>query len=221
MGQPVEPAASSAPSQLEQPVSAPEPQNSVAESSLWSEPAPQNTPSLENLAQGLAQPTASPVQADSADVEPIVPPAADQPDLSSEDNPGGGLPVVSGEPVSGGESETPAQEAPLAILVTTNGEVYRLDGAILIGRAPRPEPGDDATILRVPSPHHDISRTHVRVAPHEWDIAVTDMNSTNGTIVFEVGNDPIRLGAGETLLVGPGTVIDLGDGQQISIERAR
>lgn len=115
----------------------------------------------------------------------------------------------------------PVQRPLLADLVTSGGQVIQLDGPVLIGRAPRSQPGEDAAVLRVQSPHHDISRTHVRVAPHEWDIAVTDMNSTNGTIVFEVGNDPVRLGSGDTVVVGLGTVIDLGDGQQVSIEAPR
>lgn len=125
-----------------------------------------------------------------------------------------GLQVVNAPP-------QPVQRPLLADLVTSGGQLIQLDGPVLIGRAPRPQPDEAASVLRVQSPHHDISRTHVRVAPHEWDIAVTDMNSTNGTIVFEVGNDPVRLGSGNTVLVGLGTVIDLGDGQQVSIEAPR
>ncbi len=38
--------------------------------------------------------------------------------------------------------------------------------------------------MRVPSPGQDISRTHVKVAPGQWGIEVTDMHSTNGTVVL-------------------------------------
>lgn len=200
----------------------PEPQ---AQREPQPEPAVQPESAVQPEPEPQPEPTSSPSRR-SAD-EPVLaaPPTADSvlaqfcPN-GHPNRPGIGLCRVCGLTVPD-VAPQPVQRPLLADLVTSGGQVIQLDGPVLIGRAPRSQPGEDAAVLRVQSPHHDISRTHVRVAPHEWDIAVTDMNSTNGTIVFEVGNDPVRLGSGDTVVVGLGTVIDLGDGQQVSIEAPR
>ena len=41
--------------------------------------------------------------------------------------------------------------------------------------------------MTVPSPGHDISRTHLEVAPEGWSVVVTDLHSTNGTILVRPG----------------------------------
>ncbi|MDO4412281.1 FHA domain-containing protein [Cutibacterium sp.] len=103
-----------------------------------------------------------------------------------------------------------------ATLVSTTGEVTYLKDVVLVGRAPRAENGED--IMRVPSPRQDISRTHVKFAVGQWGIEVTDMHSTNGTVVRRVGQDPLRLESGQTIELAIGDAVDLGDGVVITIE---
>ncbi|MGK2352043.1 FHA domain-containing protein [Cutibacterium sp. V947] len=103
-----------------------------------------------------------------------------------------------------------------ATLVSTTGEVAHLGGAVLVGRAPRADDGED--IMRVPSPGQDISRTHVKFAPGQWGIEVTDMHSTNGTVVHRIGQDSLRLESGQTIDLAIGDAVDLGDGVVITIE---
>ena len=103
-----------------------------------------------------------------------------------------------------------------ATLVSTTGEATHLKGAVLVGRAPRAENGEE--IMRVPSPGQDISRTHVKFALGQWGIEVTDMHSTNGTVVRRIGQDPLRLESGETIDLAIGDAVDLGDGVVITIE---
>ena len=110
-------------------------------------------------------------------------------------------------------------DAAAATLVSSTGEVAHLDRPVLIGRAPRSENGEG--IMRVPSPRQDISRTHVRFAPGQWGIEVTDMHSTNGTIIHRVGQEPLQLESGQTVDLSTGDSVDLGDGVVVTIEAYR
>lgn len=110
----------------------------------------------------------------------------------------------------------------LGVLVCSSGDSIDLLGPVLVGRAPNGGTTDpQAALMRVLSPNQDISRTHVRVAPNDWSIEVTDMNSTNGTLVRHPGEESIRLSAGETVTVEIGAVIDLGDGVTLQIAPPR
>ncbi|MDU7486173.1 MAG: FHA domain-containing protein [Cutibacterium avidum] len=111
---------------------------------------------------------------------------------------------------------SPPSDPAAATLVSTTGEATHLKGAVLVGRAPRAENGEE--IMRVPSPGQDISRTHVKFALGQWGIEVTDMHSTNGTVVRRIGQDPLRLESGETIDLAIGDAVDLGDGVVITIE---
>jgi len=109
----------------------------------------------------------------------------------------------------------------LAILRASDGSTAAVDRAVLVGRAPSAQRSSARAprLLTVPSPAHDISRTHLEVAPDDWQIAVTDLNSTNGTVLVRPeGVDRQHLAAGETVVVQLGTVVELGDGITILID---
>lgn len=107
----------------------------------------------------------------------------------------------------------------LATLQTAGGATADLTDTVLIGRSPQPQPGDQNPILLpVPSPNSDISRTHVRVAAKEWAITVTDLHSTNGTMLVRPDQQPVRMVPGSPVEVEVGTVIDLGDGATITVQ---
>lgn len=106
----------------------------------------------------------------------------------------------------------------LATLVTSGGARADLTDTVLIGRSPSPQQGDTTPrLLPVPSPNSDISRTHVRVSVKDWDVVVTDLHSTNGTVLVRPGEQPARLTPGTPTVVPIGTVIDLGDGARITV----
>src|SRR5699024_10254439 len=69
-----------------------------------------------------------------------------------------------------------------------------------------------------PSPQQDISRTHVEIKPEGDHVVVTDLRSTNGTIVTLPGAEARRLHPGEAIPVGAGAVIDLGDGVTADVQ---
>jgi hypothetical protein len=108
----------------------------------------------------------------------------------------------------------------LAVLFASDGSTAELDRAVLIGRAPDPGRSSfkDPRLLTVQSPGHDISRTHVQVAPDGWQIVVTDLQSTNGTTLIRPGGyDQQRLTPGEPVPVQLGSVLELGDGVSVTI----
>lgn len=113
----------------------------------------------------------------------------------------------------------------LAVLRTSHGDQIEVDRAVLIGRSPTASrvPREQLPrLLAVPSPSHDISRTHLEVAPDGWQVMVKDLYSTNGTtLVRPADNSRERLVPGESVQVGPGWVIDLGDGLTITVESPR
>jgi hypothetical protein len=109
----------------------------------------------------------------------------------------------------------------LAILRASDGSTAAVDRAVLVGRAPSAQRSSARAprLLTVPSPGHDISRTHVEIAPDGWQIAVTDLDSTNGTVLVRPeGVDRQQLTPGETVVVQLGTVVELGDGISVLID---
>ena len=109
----------------------------------------------------------------------------------------------------------------LAVVRAPDGTTVAVDRAVLVGRAPSSHLSSARAprLMTVPSPGHDISRTHVEIAPEGWQIIVTDLNSTNGTVLVRPGGaDRQQLKAGEPVLVQLGTVVELGDGISVFID---
>jgi pSer/pThr/pTyr-binding forkhead associated (FHA) protein len=103
--------------------------------------------------------------------------------------------------------------------------VISLDRGVLMGRNPRTDFGgtdgeERPHVVKLPSADGDISRTHLRVTLDGWHVLVTDLNSTNGTLVTLPGRDPQPLRPGEPLPMQPGTVVTLADGIDFCYEAA-
>jgi hypothetical protein len=109
----------------------------------------------------------------------------------------------------------------LAVLRASDGSTAEVDRPVLIGRAPSGDRSGSRAprLMRVPSPNSDISRTHLEVAPDDWQIVVTDLNSTNGTVLVRPGAvDRQQLAPGEPVPVQLGSVMELGDGVSVLID---
>jgi hypothetical protein len=95
-----------------------------------------------------------------------------------------------------------------------------LDAPVVIGRRPRlPRvvSGSPPRLVRVPSPLHEVSSTHLELRQQGSHVVVTDLKSTNGTVVVAPGREPLKLRAGESIVAFPGTVVDIGDGNIVEI----
>ncbi len=147
-----------------------------------------------------------------------------------------GLTILSGElasirerlpgwPVDGAGTPVPVLATPAALtarLVLSTGTVVPLDRGVLIGRAPEALRMSVNTVPRlvpVPSPQQDISRTHVEVHAEGAQVLVTDLDSTNGTVVAAADGPVRRLRPGEAVALRDGETVDLGDGVTFTVER--
>ncbi len=95
-----------------------------------------------------------------------------------------------------------------------------LDVPALIGRRPVPPRvtlGGQPRLVRVPSPGREVSGTHLELRQHGASVIVTDLRSTNGTVVSIPGSLSQKLRQGESFVVSAGTVVDIGDGNTIEI----
>jgi hypothetical protein len=127
-----------------------------------------------------------------------------------------------------GQELAPAVVAhPVAKLIFSTGEVVDVDRVILVGRAPearRFASSDQPHLVTVSSPNHEISSTHLEIRPgagadHGMAV-VTDMGSTNGTVLVQPGLPPEDLQAGIAISLIPGAILDLGDGVTIQTTNA-
>ncbi|PVG84628.1 hypothetical protein DDE18_03230 [Nocardioides gansuensis] len=124
-----------------------------------------------------------------------------------------------------GQQQAPAiTSRPVARLVLSTGDVLEVDRAIVVGRAPEARQfgaQDQPLLLTVPSPHHEISSTHLEIRPgsgadHGMAV-VTDLGSTNGTVLVQPGLPPEDLQPGIAVALIPGAILDLGDGVTVQV----
>ena len=103
-------------------------------------------------------------------------------------------------------------------IVFADGQTWPVDEPLLVGRVPQAYPGEEARLVRVASPHHDISRTHVRIELYDGAVWATDRDSTNGTVIHNPGQEPITARPNQPVHVWLGGVIDIGDGMTIRVD---
>ncbi len=99
------------------------------------------------------------------------------------------------------------------VLELADQDPIMIDEDILVGRAPQNQPDITARLVKVLSPNHDISRTHLLIQPHEQGALVTDLASTNGTKLTNSQGQQVKLTPNEPTLVSAGDQLDIGDGQ--------
>ncbi|WGL53170.1 FHA domain-containing protein [Nocardioides sp. BP30] len=178
-----------------------------------------------------AVPSWGAVPAEPAEPEPAAPaePAAgphdDHDGLTRAGAPDAGLlPPPPGIP---GQQAAPAVTAyPVAKLEFSHGERVDVDRVVIIGRAPeagRFSLAEQPLLVTVPSPHQEISSTHIEIRPgsgvDHGAAVVTDLGSTNGTVVVQPGLGPEELRPGVPVQLMPGALIDLGDGLTIRVSQ--
>ncbi|WP_374010687.1 FHA domain-containing protein [Leifsonia sp. LS-T14] len=116
----------------------------------------------------------------------------------------------------------PPRPAAFAVRVPS-GDTIALDAPILVGRRPtlqRVEPGVTPRLVTVPSPTQEVSSTHARIEQEGDAVVVTDLRSTNGTVVTGPAGAR-RLRPGESVVVLAGARVEIGDGNIIEITSRR
>ena len=179
-------------------------------------PEPQPVPEP----QVLGEPEPDP--ADTGET-PVVPDGLG-PDRDGHTAAGAEHPPFERPPVPGQEVAPPVVPAPVATLVFSTGDVVEVDRVVLVGRAPearRFASHEQPRTVAVMSPHQEISSTHLEIRPgagaDHGSAIVTDLGSTNGTVLVQPGLPPEDLQPGIAVSLIPGAVLDLGDGVTIQV----
>jgi hypothetical protein len=101
-----------------------------------------------------------------------------------------------------------------------DGTIVPLDQPVYLGRkpsVPRIHPGGVPLLVTLDSPQLEVSSTHLELSMVGAAIVASDTRSTNGSVLRVPGAAPRTLIGGESVVVIPGTVIELGDGNLIEL----
>lgn len=99
----------------------------------------------------------------------------------------------------------------VAVIELDNGDRFGLTGNALLGRNPRPEPGEQvAHALPIEDPTQSISKTHLSILVAQGGVSVVDRHSTNGS-ALERDGELKELVPGVPIDVRPGDVVRFGD----------
>lgn len=129
-----------------------------------------------------------------------------------------------GYPVEGTAHEPSAPATLVPAFRIGGGPPHPIIAPVLIGRRPLAPriPGGTGTaheLVTVDSPRAVISGTHLELRVEGTRLVATDLRSTNGTVVHGASGTR-RMRSGESIVVPPGTSLDLGDGTIIEISLA-
>jgi hypothetical protein len=117
--------------------------------------------------------------------------------------------------------EPAAHSSATAYSVRVNGaDPVELTGSLVIGRRPRERRAPTALpqhLLAVESPTRQVSSNHVEIALTGRTVVITDLRSTNGTVVRHEDSAPVRLRQGDSFVATGSAIVEIGDGNVIHI----
>ncbi|WP_237564192.1 FHA domain-containing protein [Actinomyces sp. 432] len=108
----------------------------------------------------------------------------------------------------------------LAVLTFSTGQTVPVRGDVVVGRAPRPRPGQEAAtqLVTVPSADHFVSRSHLEITVAGWSLLARDLGSANGTVLVRPGAAPVLLATALPTPLQVGDLLDVGDGVTLRVE---
>lgn len=113
---------------------------------------------------------------------------------------------------SGGSHAGGPANGPHVVLRLSDGRRLPLRGMTLLGRHPQPAPDEIITdLVAFDDPRRTVSKTHLLVGMDARSLYVQDRHSTNGTIVTLGDGQQILCAPGQTIRVPPGATVTLGD----------
>ncbi|WP_395659523.1 FHA domain-containing protein [Nocardioides sp.] len=171
----------------------------------------------EPVEEPVDEPVEEPVEEPPATEAMVLPTDHDGQTRTGDPHPPTPPPGIPGQPPA-----PPVTAHPVARLRFSTGEVVDVDRPVVVGRAPEVRGGgDEHRLVTVPSPQQEISGTHLEIRPgtgaDHGSAVVTDLGSTNGTVLVLPGLPPEDLRAGVGVQLLPGSLVDLGDGLTIEV----
>ncbi len=104
----------------------------------------------------------------------------------------------------------------LGFVVFDDGSTFGLDRSYVVGREPMPLDGSDAETLILHENNETLSRTHAELRLVDWTVRLVDLNSTNGTYIWDQSHErwnqlapgqPVALTSGDTIALGRRTLV--------------
>ncbi len=119
---------------------------------------------------------------------------------------------ASPEPAASGASGASAPEASTFRAVLDDGREITVDGLVLLGRNPQPQPGEeDAQLIKLADETRTVSKSHLAIGLDAAGIFVVDRGSTNGSTVTTPAGISTRCQPSHVIYVEPGSIVSLGD----------
>ncbi len=177
----------------------------------------------------------SPVPGPAASPAPLTPPAGDggyppaapyPPDYLPQSAPSApsDVPAEVGafaEPTAPQNTVSPSAYAPVGpysdlpswVAVMDDGRRITVEGLVLLGRNPQPQPGEeDAHLIKLADETRTVSKSHLAIAVDDaGGVYVVDRGSTNGSTVTNTSGQSTRCTPGVRVYVDAGTIISIGD----------
>lgn len=96
--------------------------------------------------------------------------------------------------------------------VLDDGREISIDGLVLLGRNPQPQPGEeDAQLIKVADETRTVSKSHLAIGLDAGGLFVVDRGSTNGSTVTTAEGVSTRCRTGDIIYVGHDTIVSIGD----------
>ena len=107
-------------------------------------------------------------------------------------------------------SGSPASPAWIAVL--DDGREISIDGLVLLGRNPQPQPGEeDAQLIKVADETRTVSKSHLAIGIDAGGLFVVDRGSTNGSTVTTADGVSTRCRTGDIIYVTEDSIVSIGD----------
>jgi len=149
---------------------------------------------------GFVLPAGAPSDAEPAVAEPV-PPVPEPTDEEDADDDAESTRIVVRRPV--GER---------FVLQFSTGESVVVSGTGLIGRNPKPEPGEFVDqLVTIFDVGKSVSKAHIEFGQDEGRFWVSDRYSTNGTMIRQPDAEPVRCDPGKRYRVERGGRVEIGE----------
>lgn len=98
------------------------------------------------------------------------------------------------------------------VIKLDDGREIVVDGLVLLGRNPQPQPGEeDAQLIKLADQTRTVSKSHLAAGVNGSGAYVVDRGSTNGSTVTAPNGSATRCRPGDVVSVEPGSIVSMGD----------
>ena len=132
--------------------------------------------------------------------------------MSAPSAPSGPSAAEPAEAAEAAEAAEPTPQVQNWVAVLDDGRQLMIDRLVLLGRNPRPQPGEeDAQLVKIADETRTVSKLHLAIGIDPAGLYIVDRGSTNGSTVTSPGGASKRCQPGEVIYVDAGSIVSMGD----------